>query len=113
MENATAGGQGISQTLQEVLKDYGFDIGYGFFIGLTVGYALKKFFKLTLFVLGVYFLTLIWLNHVGVITVNWDIIGQWIKEGQQNFQHYIVGLSKSLPFSVSFAVGFAAGFKMG
>jgi uncharacterized membrane protein (Fun14 family) len=99
--------------IQEVLKDYGFDIGYGFFVGFTVGYAVKKFFKVLLFVLGVYFLTLVWLQHVGVITVHWDIIGNWIKEGQQNFQQYLISLSKSLPFSASFAVGFAAGFKMG
>ena len=111
MENATAGQ--VSQTIQEVLKNYGFDIGYGFFVGFTVGFAVKKFFKVFVFVLGVYFLTLIWLQHTGVITVHWDIIGNWIKEGQHNFQNYLIGLSKSLPFSASFAVGFATGFKMG
>ncbi len=109
MEQTT---QAVNQ-IQEVLKQYGFDIGYGFFVGFTVGYAVKKFFKIFILVLGVYFLTLIWLAHTGAITIHWDLIGQWIEQGQSNFQHYLQGLAKSLPFSASFAVGFAAGFKIG
>jgi len=112
MQNATdAAGQGFN--LQELLKEYGFDVGYGFFIGFTVGFAIKKFFKLFVFVLGVYFLTLIWLEHNGVISVNWEIIGGWIQSGQQSFENFVRSLGKSLPFSASFAVGFAVGFKTG
>jgi uncharacterized membrane protein (Fun14 family) len=113
MENATLDTQKLSQTLQEVLKEYGFDMGYGFLVGLTVGYALKKFFKLTLFVVGVFFLVIIGLQQAGIITVQWDAIGQWLTESQNNFQNFVQGLTKSLPFSASFAVGFAVGFRMG
>jgi len=51
--------------IQQLLKDYGFDVGYGFFLGWVVGFAIKKFFKIFAFVLGVYIVTLIWLHHAG------------------------------------------------
>ncbi len=110
MENATGGG---FENVQEVLKDYGFDIGYGFFIGWVIGFTIKKFFKFFAFALGVYILSLIWLEHNGFITIHWDIFGKWIESGQKEFQDWIKGLFNTLPFSASFAVGFAVGFKMG
>ncbi len=99
--------------IQELLKNYGFDVGYGFFIGFTVGYAVKKFLKLFLFVLGVYFITLIWLQHVGVVTIHWDLVQQLVQQGQSNAKHYLEALQKSVPFAASFGAGFAVGFKMG
>jgi len=109
MENTSAS----FEKVQEVLKDYGFDIGYGFFIGWVIGFAIKKFFKMFAFTLGVYLLSLIWLEHNGFVTVHWDLLGKWVEQGQQNFQEWLKGLFNTLPFSASFAVGFAVGFKMG
>jgi len=111
MENATSSAG--FETIQEVLKNYGFDIGYGFFIGWVIGFTLKKFFKAFAFALGVYLLSLFWLQHNGFITIHWDVFGQWIQHGQEAFQNYVKGLFKAVPFSASFAVGFAVGFKMG
>ena len=99
--------------IQELLKNYGFDIGYGFFIGWVVGFTIKKFFKIFAFALGIYFITLIWLQQNGFITIHWDVFGQWIQHGQQEFQNYIKSLFKAVPFSASFAAGFALGFKKG
>ena len=103
--------QGID--IQQLLKDYGFDVGYGFFLGWVVGFSIKKFFKIFAFVLGVYVITLIWLQHAGFVTVNWDLFGQWIQHGQHEAQGWIKQLFKTVPFSASFAAGFAVGFKMG
>ena len=111
MENTTNSGN--FEKVQEVLKEYGFDIGYGFFIGWVIGFTLKKFFKIFAFAFGVYLLTLFWLQHNGFITIHWDAFGQWIQHGQQEFQNYIKSLFNAVPFSAAFAVGFAVGFKMG
>ncbi len=110
MENTSQTGW---ENIQEVLKEYGFDIGYGFFIGWVVGYTIKKFFKFFAFAFGVYILSLIWLQHNGFITIHWDLLGQWIQEAQHNFQDWLKSLFNTLPFSASFAAGFAVGFKMG
>jgi len=103
----------VGANIQELLKDYGFDIGYGAFIGWVIGFTLKKFFKIFAFVLGVYLLTLFWLQHAGFITIHWDVFQQWYQHGTQNFKHMVESLKNSVPFSASFAVGFAVGFKMG
>jgi uncharacterized membrane protein (Fun14 family) len=108
MDNATA-----TNTIQEVLKQYGFDVGYGFFVGWVIGFTVKKFFKFFAFAFGVYLLTLIWLDHTGIITIHWDYFGKIIEHGQQEFQNWIQNLFKAVPFSASFAIGFAVGFKMG
>ena len=113
MENAAATASGGFEKIQEVLKEYGFDVGYGFFIGWVIGFTIKKFFKFFAFALGVYLLTLIWLEHNGFITIHWDLFGQWIQQGQQHFENWLKHLFNTLPFSASFAVGFAVGFKMG
>ena len=110
MENTTQAGW---ENIQEVLKEYGFDVGYGFFIGWVIGYTIKKFFKFFAFTLGIYILSLLWLQHNGFITIHWDIFGQWIQEAQNNFQNWLKSLFNTLPFSTSFAIGFAVGFKMG
>jgi len=99
--------------IQEFFKEYGFDVGYGFFLGWVVGFAIKKFFKIFAFVLGIYAITLIWLQQNGFITIHWDVFNQWFQHGQQEVQNYIKGLFKAVPFSASFAAGFALGFKKG
>ncbi|RLI75236.1 hypothetical protein DRP04_13695, partial [Archaeoglobales archaeon] len=52
----------------DTLTQFGFGGGAGF----VLGYALKKIFKVFLVLLGLYFLSLLYLARVGYIDVNYD-----------------------------------------
>ena len=50
----------------------GATIGGGFFIGVLIGYALKKVVKLVAVVVGLFFAGIAYLQYEGVVTVNWS-----------------------------------------
>ena len=50
----------------------GATIGGGFFIGLLIGYALKKVVKLVAVVVGLFFAGIAYLQYEEVVTVNWS-----------------------------------------
>ena len=49
----------------------GATIGCGFFIGLLIGYALKKLVKLVAVVVGLFFAGIAYLQYEEVVNVNW------------------------------------------
>ena len=80
--------------------------------GFLIGYAIKKLFKLFLFVVGVFLLALVGLEYVGVIKIYYDKLGEvLVKEST-----ILIGfLPKILPVlsGIFYSLGFGAGFLLG
>ncbi|AIF69748.1 hypothetical protein PAP_06765 [Palaeococcus pacificus DY20341] len=89
------------------------DMGVGGIVGFITGYALKKFIKLVLALMGAYIISLFWLQQKGVITINTDALfnltektaGQALGLGDK-----ILGI---LPGGGAFVVAFYLGFTKG
>jgi uncharacterized membrane protein (Fun14 family) len=48
------------------------DLGYAGFAGFVVGFAVKKLINLFLMFVGLYLLSLLWLQSKGIIDINWE-----------------------------------------
>lgn len=89
------------------------DLGVGVIVGFVIGYVLKKFVKIVMILIGVYFLSFFWFQQKGVIIINIDkffnlsenVIQQVLGFGQKVFGIFLgIGV---------FVVGFYLGFKKG
>ena len=103
-------------------------IGGGFFMGILIGYFLRKILKLVLFALGGIFSLLIYIQYQGLITVNMDKVQNAadrvvttilnstsiISEAESKFNVVSSSIGEiALPFTGSMAVGITAGFLRG
>lgn len=89
------------------------DIGVGGVVGFMTGYALKKFIKLVLALIGAYVLSLFWLQQKGVITINTDKLFNLTESTAQQtlgMADKVIGI---LPGGGAFIVGFYLGFHKG
>jgi len=68
-------------------------IGCGFFIGLLIGYALKKLVKLVAVVVGLFFAGIAYLQHEEVVNVNWTKL----QAASQNTLSTIVNATTQIP----------------
>jgi uncharacterized membrane protein (Fun14 family) len=55
-------------------------LGGGFFIGVLIGYALKKVIKLLSVIVGLFFAGLAYLQHHQIASINWNKL-QTVSEG--------------------------------
>jgi len=89
------------------------DMGIGALIGFITGYALKKFMKLMMAIIGAYIMSLFYLQQKGVITVNTDKLFNLAG----GVTHQVVSLGQKvlgvLPGTSAFVAGFYLGFKKG
>ena len=89
------------------------DVGVGAVVGLITGFALKKILKLALVIIGAYLLSLFWLQHKGVITINeeklFNLAAGWSSE-LLTLGEKVVGI---LPGTTAFLAGFYLGFRKG
>jgi len=92
----------------EVLKELGFGAGIGFLLGFTI----KRAFKVLIFFVGLYILSLIWLADNGLITVQWNEMNTFLSRTFESFASFAKTALKALSFLSSFAVGFAVGLKV-
>jgi uncharacterized membrane protein (Fun14 family) len=84
--------------------------------GFLVGYAVKKFVKLLLFLVGVFLLGLISLEHLGVIKIYYDKLDQVLVSSIGSVQRWsqeIMPTLSALSISLSFSVGFTLGLLKG
>jgi uncharacterized membrane protein (Fun14 family) len=94
------------------------EMGSGFLIGLSVGYVVKKSFKLLLFLGGLAVILLFTLEHQHLITLNEEGLNQTVSEGSTLFQNFALFLKERLSRlgvagGTSSVAGFFAGLKMG
>lgn len=88
-----------------------FRLGFGFFAGFAVGYAVRTFVRLTLVAAGLAVLGLMGLQYAGIISVDWAKIsggfedfGTWVTAQIRGFSAFVTGY---LP---TFGAGLAGAF---
>lgn len=94
------------------------DMGTGFLIGLAVGYTLKKSFKLLLFLVGLYIITIFVLENRGMMSINETSLENTVTHLFSHFKEFVIFLKDRLSnfhFSkgISAVAGFVLGLKIG
>lgn len=89
-------------------------VGFGFFLGFAMGYALRMFFKISLLAVGVIALGVVGLQYAGMIDVDWsamqghyETIADWARGQFTNLRGFISG---QIPSSASAGFGLMVGF---
>jgi len=92
-----------------------FRMGFSFFVGFAVAFALRAFVRVSLITLGLYFLTLFGLQYAGFIEVDWAAIGarydgirDWLGTELDSFASFATGY---LPSAGTAMLGLATGFR--
>ena len=92
------------------------DLGTGFISGAVIGWGLKKALKLVIALISLYFLSLLYLANLGVISINKDAFMGLIGNMESSVISYggqMVGLIHSVSLGAGFTGGFLLGFKKG
>jgi uncharacterized membrane protein (Fun14 family) len=90
------------------------EMGTGFLIGLSVGYVLKKSFKVLLFLTGIALIAVFVLESQGVIVLNETQLQESVSHGMNTFKHFALFLKERLErFEVSSGLSAVAGFFIG
>ncbi len=94
-----------------------FRLGFSFFVGFAIAYALRTFVKLSLVVVGLFALLLFGLEYGGFLEIHWGAIGDryeslagWASGQFESFKTFITG---ELPSAAAAVGGLALGFKRG
>jgi uncharacterized membrane protein (Fun14 family) len=72
-------------------------MGGGFFVGILIGYALKKMIKLVAMIIGLFLAGLAYLQYHQIANINWNKLQQ-MSEG--TLQHFQMQLLYTLPILV-------------
>jgi uncharacterized membrane protein (Fun14 family) len=104
-------------------------LGGGFFGGILIGYALKKFIKIVAIIAGFFLATLMYLQYQQIANIEWDRLlaisentlttlanaTQQIPgfDGNSNVSAELVMANLGLPLAGSLAIGFTVGFMRG
>ena len=115
------------------ISSYATIIGGGFFVGILIGYALKKVIKLLAIILGLFLAGLAYLQYHQIASINWNKLQQ-VSEGAlttvANLTMQIPGISGDghaaattassltmtslgIPLTSSMSAGFTIGFIKG
>jgi len=90
------------------------EMGSGFMLGLSVGYVVKKSFKLLLLLTGLAVILIFILENKGIIILNELVLDQSIALGTKGFKHFIFWLQERLgALKIAGGAGAAAGFLVG
>ncbi len=90
------------------------EMGTGFVIGLSIGYVLKKSFKLLLFLTGIALIGVFVLESQGVIAINEQQLENSVSGGIETFKHMAFFLKERLEqLEVSSGISAIAGFFVG
>ncbi len=91
----------------EALRNF----GVGAFVGFTLGFTLKRFFKMFIFLIGLYILSLLFLQNHGVIQLNPDTLANWVNSLFESFSNFVKGMITPVSSLAGFTIGFAVGWK--
>ena len=94
------------------------EMGSGFMIGLSVGYVVKKSFKLILLLMGIGVITIFVLESKGIISLNESALDQSVAMGTESFKYFLMWIKDRLAGlkiagGASAVAGFVVGLKMG
>lgn len=102
--------------MSEVVTPIVYQLGIGAIGGFIVGYALKKVTKIVAVIIGLFILALIYLGYSGILTINYDKLGEAVSKalgGAGTATGWLAPIIAHLPFAGAFGLGFFLGFKMG
>lgn len=92
-----------------------FRLGFSFFVGFCIAYALRTFFKISIAAIGFILLILFGLQYAGILQVDWhamerhyDSAAHWIGNQLGSFKQFITGQLPSAAMALS---GLVVGFK--
>jgi uncharacterized membrane protein (Fun14 family) len=112
---ATSAAQSDTDRLIDSASGAVFRLGFGFFAGFAIGYAVRAFVKVSLIVVGVGLLALFGLQYAGLITVDWERVsggfesfGSWATAQTKDFANFITGY---LPSAGAGLAGAFVGFR--
>lgn len=91
-------------------------LGIGGIGGFLVGYAVKKVAKILAVILGLGFLSLLYLSYKGIIQISYDRLLGEVESGLELIgigQSVISSIIANIPFAASFITGFILGLKKG
>ncbi len=90
-------------------------MGFSFFVGFAMGYALRAFFRIAMVVVGLVFLVLVGFSYVELVTVNWDVMEQMFNNFAErmstDFDDFATILTGRLPQAGLGAAGLFVGFR--
>ena len=90
-----------------------YQLGIGGTGGFLIGYATKKIAKIIAVFLGLYSMSLLYLNQIGVITMNYERFVNVASTSATNLTNFFVSSLGGLPLAAGFIGGFALGIKKG
>lgn len=109
------GGQAQTDRVIDSASGAVFRLGFGFFAGFAVGYAMRMFVRVTLVAAGIAILGLAGLQYAGVIDVDWekisggfDTFGAWFTQQTRGLGGFITGY---LPTFGAGLAGAVVGFR--
>lgn len=92
-----------------------FRLGFSFFIGFAIAFALRSFIRLSLIAAGFFAIALLGMQYAGFIEVNWTVLGDrydsagaWLSGQFQSFRDFVTG---ELPSAAGALGGLALGFR--
>lgn len=101
------------KTALELYSPTVFRLGFAFFVGFAIAYALRAAFKVVLIVVGTVLLLLVGLQMAGLITVNWEAMQglydnttAWLATQTQSLTAFLSGY---IPSGGTAAAGFGIG----
>ncbi len=87
-----------------------FRMGFSFFVGFAIAFALRSFVKLAIVALGFFFLALFGLHYAGLIEIKWGAMSERYDELTTRAQGAWDSMRVLLPSAVSASAGLFAGF---
>jgi uncharacterized membrane protein (Fun14 family) len=118
----------------ETLPSYATAVGGGFFVGVLIGFALKKVLKILAIVVGLFFAGLTYLQYQQILNINWNKLQAtsqnavtMLADATSQISNHINNITDSnphatgtlaisnlaIPLTGSMAMGFAIGFMKG
>jgi len=98
------------------LTPLSYQLGVGGIGGFIAGYALKKLMKIVAVIIGLVILLLVYLGYRGIITINYEALGDSVSSGlglTGQAAEIVSPIIAHLPFAGAFGLAFFLGFKMG
>ena len=90
-----------------------FSFGIGGIGGFLIGYATKKLVKILIIIMGLYLLSLFYLMHIQIITIDTTKLWETSANTLTQIINFLGSTLVYLPISGSFAVGFTLGIYKG
>lgn len=91
-----------------------FRLGFSFFVGFAIAFAVRSFIKVSLAVVGLYLLLTFGLEYAGLLEVRWgavaeqyDSVAAWLRAETESFRAFITG---RVPAAGAALAGLGLGF---